>query len=69
MRVTYSAVRIGLTVAGVIGLMTWPASLAMAKMTPDRQWVVIQGAHPAFAAEMTRIVDAAQRAHPHPYPG
>src|SRR5688572_6861575 len=66
-RVTYTAVLIGLAVAGVVGLMNTPSALARAKVTPDKQWVVIQGAHPAFAAEMTRIVEAAQR--PHPYPG
>jgi hypothetical protein len=66
-RVTYLAALIGLAVAGVVGLMNTPSALARAKLTPDKQWVVIQGAHPAFAAEMTRIVQAAHR--PHPYPG
>jgi hypothetical protein len=66
MRATITATMIGLAVGGVIGLMNTTSALARAKITPDRMWVVFQGAHPAFAAEMTRNVEAAQRARPYP---
>ena len=59
LRATAIAVVVGLAIAGVIGLMNTPAALARAKITPDRQWVVFQGGHPAFVAEMNRIVGSA----------
>jgi hypothetical protein len=64
LRVTVIAVVVGLAVAGVIGLTNTPAALARAKITPDRQWVIFQGGHPAFAAEMNQIVGTAPSASP-----
>jgi hypothetical protein len=51
LRATVAAVMVGLVVGGVIGLMNTPTALAKAKITPDKQWVVFHGGHPAFAAE------------------
>lgn len=66
LRATVTAVMIGAVVAVVIGLMNTFSALARAKVTPDKQWVVFQSPHPAFAAEMTRILDLAQRPNPAP---
>jgi hypothetical protein len=49
--------------AGGIGLMNTPSALARAKTTPDKQWVIFQGSHPAFVAEMNRIIGPAPDAH------
>jgi hypothetical protein len=62
LRATVTAVMIGLVVGGVIGLMNTPSTLANAEITPDKQWVVFRGGHPAFAAEMTRMIESGQRA-------
>lgn len=63
LRVTVIAVVVGLVVAGVIGLMNTPSALARAKTTPDKQWVIIQGGHPAFVTEMNRIAGPAPSTH------
>jgi hypothetical protein len=64
LRVTVFAVLVGLAVGGVIGLMNTPSALARAKITPDKQWVIFQGGHPAFVAEMNHIVGSAPSAGP-----
>ncbi|WP_204015036.1 hypothetical protein [Virgisporangium aurantiacum] len=63
LQVTVFAVFVGLAVAGVIGLMNTPSALARAKTTPDKQWIIFQGSHPTFAAEMNRIIGPAPDTH------
>lgn len=67
LQVTVIAVVVGLAVAGVIGLMNTPSALARAKTTPDRQWIIFQGSHPAFVAEMNRIIGPAPDTHQTPH--
>jgi hypothetical protein len=61
LRAIFQAAILMVCAAGLLALLNTPSALARAKITPDRQWVVLQGVHPTFVAEMDKLVGGSRR--------
>lgn len=62
--VVSGAVGVGLLVAWVLIMGTSPSRLARATVPDSQLFLVIQGAHPAFAAHAAELLRAAEREQP-----
>ncbi len=62
--ITIGSVMVGLLASWVLVTRTSPSRLASAAVTDSHMWLVIQGAHPAFAAHAADLLRAAEREQP-----